>query len=83
MIDSKDDFYAYFTPPASKDPNEPTPIHGGFALTHFGGDVEVEKKIKDDLGVTVRCIPLADGEPGVCPFSGKPSPKRVVWAKSY
>ena len=83
VIDSKDDFYAYFTPPASKDPNEPTPIHGGFALTHFGGDVEVEKKIKDDLGVTVRCIPLADGEPGVCPFSGKPSPKRVVWAKSY
>ena len=83
VIDSKDEFYAWFTPPASKDPNEPTPIHGGFALAHFGGDVEVEKKIKDDLGVTVRCIPLEDGEPGTCPFSGKPSAKRVVWAKSY
>lgn len=82
-IDSKDEFYAWFTPPATKDPNDPTPIHGGFALTHFGGDVEVEKKIKDDLGVTVRCIPLPDGEPGTCPFSGKPSPKRVIWAKSY
>ncbi|HVV86217.1 MAG TPA: proline--tRNA ligase [Kofleriaceae bacterium] len=87
IIDSKDDFYAWFTPPATKDPSDPTPIHGGFAMTHFGGDVEVERQIKDDLGVTVRCIPLTsslgDGEPGTCPFSGKPSPKRVVWAKSY
>ncbi len=83
IIDSKDEFYAWFTAPATKDPNAPTPIHGGFAMTHFGGSVDVEKKIKDDLGVTVRCIPLADGEPGVCPFSGQPSPKRVIWAKSY
>jgi len=82
-IDSKDEFYAYFTPPPTADENAPTPIHGGFALTHFAGDVEVEKKIKDDLGVTVRCIPLADGEPGTDPFTGKPSPKRVVWAKAY
>jgi prolyl-tRNA synthetase len=82
-IDSKAEFYEYFTAPATKDANDPTPIHGGFALTHFGGDVEVEKTIKDDLGVTVRCIPLDDGEAGTCPFSGKPSSKRVVWAKSY
>ncbi len=82
-IDTKDEFYAFFTPPKQKDPNAPTPIHGGFAMTHFSGDVAVEKQIKDDLGVTVRCIPLADGEPGTCPFSGKPSAKRVVWAKSY
>ena len=81
-IDSKEEFYAYFTPPAVKE-NDPTPIHGGFALTHFSGDVELEKKIKDDLNVTVRCIPLEPGEPGTCPFTGKPSAKRVVWAKSY
>lgn len=93
IIDDKDEFYAYFTPPAnaSKDANAPTPIHAGFALTHFCGDRELEAKIKDDLGVTVRCIPL-DGEgdgtgydtsPGTCPFTGKPSAKRVIWAKSY
>ena len=91
IIDNKEDFYAYFTPPPSKDPNAPTPIHGGFALTHFCGDRDLETKIKDDLSVTVRCIPL-DGEgdataydttPGICPFTGKPSAKRVVWAKSY
>ena len=82
-IDSKDEFYAYFTPPPAQDPNAPVPIHGGFAMTHFSGDVAVEKQVKDDLGVTVRCIPLADGEPGVCPFTGQPSAKRVVWAKAY
>ena len=83
VIDTKDEFYAYFTAPKTKDANDPTPIHGGFAMTHFSGETELEKKIKDDLGVTVRCIPLERGEAGTCPFTGKPSAKRVVWAKSY
>ena len=39
--------------------------------------------LQDDLGVTVRCIPLPAGEPGTCPFTGQPSAKRVVWAKAY
>ena len=52
-------------------------------MTHFCGDVELEKKIKQDLSVTVRCIPLDTTEPGICPFTGKPSRTRVVWAKSY
>jgi prolyl-tRNA synthetase len=81
-IDSKEEFYEYFTPPRTAE-NAPTPIHGGFALTHFDGDVKLEARIKDDLGVTVRCIPFERGEPGVCPFSGQPSPQRVVWAKAY
>ena len=82
-IDSKDEFYAWFTAPATRNPNDPTPIHGGFAMTHFNGDPKLEAKIKDELGVTVRCVPLAPGEPGTCPFTGQPSAKRVVWAKSY
>jgi prolyl-tRNA synthetase len=83
QIDSKDEFYAWFTPPKTADANAPTPIHGGFAMTHFSGDAALERKIQDDLGVTVRCIPLAPGEPGTDPFTGQPSPKRVVWAKAY
>jgi prolyl-tRNA synthetase len=81
-IDSKEEFYRYFTPPAVAE-NAPTPIHAGFAMTHFSGEAEVEEKIKADLGVTVRCIPLEKSEPGICPFTGKPSPQRVVWAKAY
>jgi prolyl-tRNA synthetase len=82
VIDTKEAFYEFFTP-ERHDENAPPPIHGGFALTHFSGDVELEQKIKDELSVTVRCIPLEGGEPGVCPFTGKPSKQRVVWAKSY
>jgi len=82
LIDDKDAFYEFFTAPPAPE-NAPTPIHGGFALTHFSGEVELEQRIKDDLGVTVRCIPLEKSEPGTCPFTGKPSPQRVVWAKAY
>ena len=81
-IDTREEFYSFFaTPPTAE--NAPTPIHGGFALTHFSGELALEQKIKDELSVTVRCIPLEKGEPGTCPFTGKPSPQRVVWAKAY
>jgi len=78
LIDSRDDFYAFFTP---ANPQKPE-IHAGFALTHWDGSPKTEERIKTDLKVTIRCIP-ADGEPGTCPFTGKPSARRVVWAKSY
>jgi len=81
-IDDEKEFYAFFTP-EREDPNRPPPLHGGFALTHFSGDVGVEERIKNDLAVTVRCIPFDEDEPGTCPFTGKASPQRVVWAKSY
>lgn len=81
-IDSRDEFYRFFTAPATAE-NAPTPIHGGFALTHFSGDVDLEHRIKDELSVTVRCMPLDENEPGICPFTGKPSAQRVVWAKAY
>ena len=40
-------------------------------------------KLKNDLKVTIRCIPEGVSVPGTCPFSGQPSPGRVVVAKSY
>ena len=83
VIDTKDEFYAFFTDRRRSTENAPTPIHAGFALTHFSGDAGPRSKIKDDLEVTVRCIPLETGEPGTCPFTGQPSKQRVVWAKSY
>jgi prolyl-tRNA synthetase len=83
MIDSKEEFYDFFT---SKDSTKPE-IHGGFALTHWDGSRAVEEQIKNDLKVTIRCIPFDDPatppEPGTCPFTGRPSARRVVWAKAY
>ncbi len=79
-IDTKEEFYAYFTP---KNPESPE-IHGGFALCHFAEDSLVEEQIKKDLGVTIRCIPFElPEEPGICPFSGKNSSRRVIYAKAY
>jgi prolyl-tRNA synthetase len=77
-IESNKEFYDFFT---IKNPSKPE-IHGGFALAHWNGSREVEEKIKDDLKVTIRVVPF-DGEPGKCIFTGEPSAKRVVWAKSY
>ena len=79
-IDSKEEFYAFFTPKNADKPE----IHGGFALTHWNGSAEVEAQIKEDLKVTIRCIPFEEmPQPGTCPFSGEKSAQRVVWAKSY
>ena len=47
------------------------------------GAREVEEKIKSDLKVTIRCIPLSDPEPGRCIFTGEGSQRRVIWAKAY
>jgi len=79
-IDNKEDFYEFFTPKNSAKPE----IHGGFALAHWNGSREIEEKIKDDLKVTIRCIPPGDrAEAGRCIFTGKPSARRVIWAKAY
>jgi prolyl-tRNA synthetase len=79
-IDSRDEFYAFFTPQNADKPE----IHGGFALAHWNGSAEVEAKIKEELKVTIRCIPLEEkAEPGMCIFTGEPSRQRVVFAKSY
>jgi len=79
QIDSKDDFYAYFT---AKNEGQPE-IHGGFAMTHWSGDASVEEQVRKDLSVTIRCVPFGEDAPGTCPFTGKPSPKRVIWSKAY
>jgi prolyl-tRNA synthetase len=82
-IDTKEEFYNFFTPKNAAKPE----IHGGFARTHWNGSREVEEQIKKDLKVTIRCIPFDDPsnppEAGTCIFTGDPSPRRVLWAKSY
>ena len=79
-IETKEDFVAFFT---AKNPAKPE-IHGGFALAHWDGSAEVETEIKEQLKVTIRCIPFSGmEEDGKCILTGEPSQRRVVWAKSY
>ena len=57
---------------------------GGFILAHWDGTNETELKIKEETKATIRCIPLdSKEEKGKCVFSGKPSNRRVLFAKAY
>jgi prolyl-tRNA synthetase len=79
-LDQRQAFQDYFTP---QNPDKPE-IHGGFVHAPWCGQAACEKQIKDDLNVTIRCIPLnAPHEKGACIYCGKPSGQRVVLAKAY
>lgn len=57
---------------------------GGFVLAHWDGTAETEAAIKEETKATIRCIPLeAKAEAGSCIYSGKPSEKRVLFARAY
>jgi len=57
---------------------------GGFILAHWDGTSETEEKIKEETKATIRCIPLdAQQEEGRCIYSGKPSSRRVLFARAY
>ena len=74
-MDTLDEFKAFFAEGA----------HSGFALMHWAGSNEEEEQIAKDMKVTIRCIPLGDeyAEEGKCFITGKPSHRRVVFARSY
>ena len=57
---------------------------GGFILAHWDGTTETEEKIKEETKATIRCIPFdGDTTPGVCMVTGKPSARRVIFARNY
>ena len=57
---------------------------GGFVSAHWDGTEETEDRIKEYTKATIRCIPnYAKEESGVCVLTGKPSNKRVLFAKAY
>lgn len=57
---------------------------GGFISAHWDGTPETEEKIKELTKATIRCIPFdSPEEQGKCIYSGKPSHRRVIFAKAY
>jgi prolyl-tRNA synthetase len=72
QIDNQADFYEFFKK------------HNGFVSAHWNGDPSIEAKIKKELGVTIRCIPLENkSDPGKCIFTGESSNAQVIFAKAY
>jgi prolyl-tRNA synthetase len=58
--------------------------HGGFIKTMWCGDVECEERMKDEAGMSSRCIPFAQEDLGdVCPICGRPAKKMIYWGVAY
>jgi len=56
----------------------------GFVKINWCGDVACENKIKDELGLKSRCIPLDDPEPtGPCAVCGHDAKHQVYFGKQY
>jgi len=79
-IEDKNLFYEYFTPQNWDKPE----IHGGFAECSWCGEPGCELKIKEDLAVTIRCIPFEqESNHGACIGCGKPGTCLAIFAKAY
>lgn len=71
-INNLQDFYDFFK-------ND-----GGFALAHWNGDPAIEEKVKQELSVTIRCMPFEHkNNSGKCIFTGEHSPQLVLFARAY
>lgn len=57
---------------------------GGFVKAMWCGDEECEKRLKEEAGVTSRCIPFDQEEfADKCVCCGKQAKHMVVWAVAY
>ena len=56
----------------------------GFIKAMWCGDVECENRLKEEAGVTSRCMPFAQETlSDTCVCCGKPAKKMVYWGKAY
>ena len=57
---------------------------GGFVVAHWDGTSETEERIKEETKATIRCMALNEAdEDGVDMLTGKPSKRRVYFARAY
>lgn len=57
---------------------------GGFVSAHWDGSSETEERIQELTKATIRCIPMNAGmEAGSCILTGRPSGRRVLFARAY
>lgn len=57
---------------------------GYFIMAHWDGTPETEELIKNETKATIRCLPFdCDMTPGKCMVTGKPSARRVLFARAY
>ena len=56
----------------------------GFYKTMWCGELACELKMKDEIGVTSRCMPLEQEDLGAtCVCCGRPAKHMIIWGKAY
>ena len=57
---------------------------GGFIKTMWCGELECELKMKEEAGMSSRCMPFAQEHLGdTCPICGKPAKTMIYWGVAY
>ena len=58
--------------------------NGGFVKTMWCGDLDCELAMKEQAGMSSRCIPFAqENLSDVCPICGKPAKHMIYWGVAY
>ena len=61
-----------------------TEHQSGFLKTMWCGDLACEMAMKDQAGLSSRCMPFEQEHlSDVCPICGKPAKEMVIWGKAY
>lgn len=56
----------------------------GFIETMWCGSLECEMRMKDEAGLSSRCMPFEQKHIGdTCPCCGKPADTSIIWGKAY
>ncbi len=77
-----EEFQALFPVEKGEDEAGAAPLK--FVFAHWDGTPETEDRVQKEYKATIRCLPFdGEQEPGTCIFSGKPSARRVVFARAY
>ena len=58
--------------------------HGGFIKTIWCGELDCELKMKEEAGMTSRCVPFAQEHlADTCPICGRAAKKMIYWGVAY
>ena len=58
--------------------------HGGFIKTMWCGELACELKMKEEAGMTSRCVPFEQEHlSDTCPICGRAAKKMVYWGVAY
>ena len=58
--------------------------HGGFIKTMWCGELDCEMKMKEEAGMSSRCMPLEQEHlSDVCPICGREAKKMIYWGVAY